>query len=119
MREFTFNNSEATIVLSITELISILKAVLMDHLNIDLDELEVTVLAKYSDNRLYMTLDTELLREKSMYEYIQLVQDIKRIFSPYIFVVNTAIDTNILINKLFAGYDYYRINEDMSIEIYY
>lgn len=119
MREFTLNNSEATVVLSVTDLISILKAILMDHLNIDLDELEVTVLAKYSNNRLHMTLDTESLREKSMYEYIQLVQDIKRIFGPYIFTVNTAIDTNILINKLFAGYDYYRINEDMNIEIYY
>lgn len=119
MREFTLNNSEATVVLSVTDLISILKAILMDHLNIDLDELEVTVLAKYSNNRLHMTLDTESLREKSMYEYIQLVQDIKRIFGSYIFTVNTAIDTNILINKLFAGYDYYRINEDMNIEIYY
>lgn len=119
MRELNINNTEATIVLTVTELISIFKVVLIDRLNIDLDELDVIVLTKYFNNRLYMTLDADLLREKNRFEYFQLIQDIKRAFDPYIFTVNTAIDTNILINKLFSGFDYYRINEDMTIEIYY
>ncbi len=119
MRELNVNESNATIVLSASELISILKSVLIDRLNIDLDKLEITVLYKYLNNRLYITLDTELLRNKSMVYYAQFVHDMKKKFDPYIFTVNTAIDINILINKLFAGYSFYKINEDMAIEIYY
>ena len=120
MREYIIeNNSDATLVLEITDLISILKSVLIDSLNVDLDELEVNVIAKYSNNRLHMTFDTELLKRKSFSEYIQFVDDVKKVFGPFIFTVNTAIETNILINKLFAGYEFYRINEDMSLEIYY
>lgn len=118
MREFNMNTN-ATIVLTVSELISILKSVLIDRLDIDLDDLNVTVLAKYSNNRLHMTLCADLLRETNMLQYVQLIQDMKKIFGPYIFTVSTAIETNILINKLFAGYDFYRINEDMTIEINY
>lgn len=119
MRELNINNTEATVSLTISELITVFKSVLIDRLDIDLDKLDVTVLAKYSNNRLHMTLDADLLRERNRFQYIQFVQDIKRAFDPYIFTVNTAIDTNILINKLFSGFDYYRINEDMTVEIYY
>ena len=118
MQEFIVKN-ETVVKLTVSELISILKSVVLDKLNLDLDDLDISVISKFSNNRLHMTLDTELLRDKSVSEYLQFVQDMKRIFSPYIFTVNTAIDSNILINKLFAGYDYYRINEDMTIEIYY
>ena len=118
MQEFIAKN-ETVVKLTVSELISILKSVVLDRLNLDLDDLDISVISKFSNNRLHMTLDTELLRDKSISEYLQFVQDIKRIFGPYIFIVNTAIDSNILINKLFAGYDYYRINEDMTIEIYY
>lgn len=112
-------DSNATLVLSISELISILKSVLIDKLNIDLDELDVSVIAKYSNNRLHMAFDADLLRRKALVDYIQFIEDIKKVFSPYIFTINTAIDVNILINKLFSGFDYYKINTDMSIEIYY
>lgn len=113
------HDSDATVVLSISELISILKAISKNEYNIDFDELDINVIAKYSNNRLHMTLDTELLRNRSMCDYIQFVKDMKKFFGPYIFTVNTAIDTNILINKLFSGYELYRITEDMMIEIYY
>ena len=118
MRELNINN-QPVVTLTVPELISILKAVLMDRLNLDLDDLDVTVIYKYTNNRLHITLDAELLRNKSLGLYVQFTKDIKRAIDPYIFIVNTAIDTNILINKLFSGYSYYRINEDMTIEIYY
>lgn len=118
MREFNMNTN-TTIVLTISELISILKSVLIDRLDIDLDDLNVTVLAKYSNNRLHMTLCADLLRQTNILQYVQLIQDMKKFFGPSIFTVSTAIETNILINKLFAGYDFYRINEDMTIEINY
>ena len=66
-----------------------------------------------------MVLDTELLREKSIASYLYLIQDIKRIFGPDIFILGASIDTNVLINKIFSGYDYYKINTDMSLELYY
>ena len=119
MRDININNTNATIVITVPELISILKSVLIDRINVDLDELNVIVLAKYSNNRLHITLDADSLRRESMSQYYQLIQNVKRIFSPYIFTVGTAIETNILINKLFAGFDYYKINQDMTIEIYY
>lgn len=118
MQEY-MNKKELVVQLTVPELISILKSVLIDRLNVDLDELDVSVIYKYINNRLIMTLDTELLRNKSVSQYLQFVQDVKRVFGSYIFTVNTAIDVNILINKLFAGYEYYRINENMTIEIYY
>ena len=118
MREFNMNTN-TTIVLTVSELISILKSVLIDRLDIDLDDLNVTVLAKYSNNRLHMTLCTDLLRQANILQYVQLIQNMKKFFGPSIFTVSTAIETNILINKLFAGYDFYRINEDMTIEINY
>lgn len=118
MKELNIIN-EPTVVLSITDLISIFKTVLNDSLGINLDILEVTILAKYSNNRLHMVLDTELLREKSVASYLYLIQDIKRIFGPDIFVLGSSIDTNVLINKIFSGYDYYKINTDMSLELYY
>ena len=118
MREFNMNTN-TTIVLTVSELISILKSVLIDRLDIDLDDLNVTVLAKYSNNRLHMTLCADLLRKTNILQYVQLIQDMKKFFGPSIFTVSTAIETNILINKLFAGYDFYRINEDMTIEINY
>ena len=118
MNELNIIN-EPTIKLEVTELISIFKSILIDSLKIDLDILEVTVVVKYSNNRLHMVLDTELLREKSMTSYLYLIQDIKRIFGPGIFILGSSIDTNILINKIFSGYDYYRINSDMSLELYY
>ena len=118
MREFNMNTN-TTIVLTVSELISILKSVLIDRLDIDLDDLNVTVLAKYSNNRLHMTLCADLLRKTNILQYTQLIQDMKKFFGPSIFTVSTAIETNILINKLFAGYDFYRINEDMTIEINY
>jgi hypothetical protein len=120
MREYNIeNNSDATLVLEITDLISILKSVLIDNLNLDLDKLEVNVIAKYSNNRLHMALGADLLRRTDMFQYIQMIQDMKKFFGPSIFTVSTAIDSNILINKLFTGYEFYRINEDMSLEIYY
>lgn len=112
-------DSNATVVLSASELISVFKSVLISYTDIDLDELGVYTLIKYSNNRLHITLDTELLRETNPCSYIDMVQNIKKVFSPYIFTVNTAIDVNILINELFSGYELYRINEDMTIEIYY
>jgi hypothetical protein len=112
-------DSNATVVLSASELISVFKSVLISYTGIDLDELGVYTIIKYSNNRLHITLDTELLRETNPYSYIDMIQNIKKVFSPYIFTVNTAIDVNILINELFSGYDLYRINEDMTIEIYY
>ena len=118
MRELNVNN-EAIVTLTVPELISILKDVLIDRRNIDLDALNITVIYKYSNNRLHITLDADLLRQRSKFEYIQLVQDIKRVIDPYIFTVNTAIDVNILINKLFSGFDYYQITEDMTIKIFY
>ena len=118
MRELNIIN-EPTVKLNVTDLISIFKAILIDSLNVDLDILEVTVVAKYSNNRLHMVLDTELLREKSMTAYLYLIQDIKRIFGPHIFALGTSIDTNVLINKVFSGYEYYKVNTDMSLEIYY
>lgn len=118
MQEY-INKKELVVQLTVPELISILKSVLMDRLNIDLDELNVSVIYKYINNRLIMTLDADLLRDKSVSQYLQFVQDVKKVFGSYIFTVNTAIDVNILINKLFAGYEYYRINENMTIEIYY
>ncbi len=120
MRNYNMKyESDATVVLSISELISILKTVLIDNLNIDLDKLEVDVIAKYSNNRLHMTLCADLLRRTDILQYVQMVQDIKKFFGPSIFTVSTAIDTNILISKLFSGYDLCRITEDMIIEIYY
>ncbi len=120
MRELKIGyESEATLVLTMPELISILKSVLIDTLNIDLDELGVNVLAKYSNNRIHMTLDAELLRHNSVSKYIQFINDIKRALGPYIFTVNTAIDFNILINRLFSGYNCYTVNKDMITEIYY
>ena len=118
MQEYT-NKKELVVQLTVPELISILKSVLMDRLNVDLDKLDINVIYKYINNRLMITLDTEVLRNKSASQYLQFIQDMKRVFGPYIFTVNTAIDVNILINKLFAGYEYYRINENMTIEIYY
>ena len=111
--------SEATVSLTALELMSIFKSVLLENLNIDLDKLNVISLIKYSNNRLHITLDTEELRNTNPVLYLDMIHNIKKIFSPYIFTVNTAIDVNILINKLFSGYDYYSINEDMIIEIYY
>lgn len=120
MRELEMNlKSEATLVLTMPELISILKSVLIDSLNIDLDELGVNVLVKYSNNRVHMTLDAELIRHNSISKYVQFINDIKRVLGPYIFTVNTAIDFNVLINSLFSGYDCYTVNKDMIIEIYY
>lgn len=120
MRELNIINlDEPTVKLNISDLISIFKTVLIDSLNVDLDILEVTVIAKYSNNRLHMALDTELLREKSMTSYLYLIQDIKRIFGPHIFILGTSIDTNVLINKIFSGYERYKVNTDMSLEIYY
>lgn len=119
MRELSIEIAEPTLVLTTIEIISIFKSVLIDCANIDLDELEVYPITKYSNNRLHITLDMDLLRENSAYLYYDTIQIIKKIFSPYIFTVNTALDINILINKLFTGYEYYRINEDMTIEIYY
>ena len=113
------NKKKLVVQLTVPELISILKSILMDRLNVDLDELDVNVIYKYINNRLIITLDTELLRNKSISLYLQFIKDVKRVFGPYIFTVNTAIETNILINKLFAGYDHYIIHEDMIIEIYY
>ena len=113
------NRYEPVIKLTAPELISILKAVLMDRLDIDLDKLDVNVIVKYSNNRLHITLGADLLRRTNILQYVQLVQDMKKFFGPSIFTVSTAIETNILINKLFAGFEYYRINEDMTIEIYY
>jgi hypothetical protein len=117
MRDLNTNNN--LMVLTVPELISILKSVLIDRLDIDLDELDITVIYKYSNNRLHITLDTDILRQKSRYEYIQFVQDVKRAIDPFIFTVNTAIDVNILINKLFSGFEFYQIDEDMNIKIYY
>ena len=120
MREYNIeNNSDATLVLEITDLISILKSVLIDNLNLDLDKLEVSVIAKYSNNRLHMALGADLLKRTDILQYVQMIQDMKKFFGPSIFTVSTAIEPNILINKLFAGYEFYRINEDMSLEIYY
>ena len=118
MQEY-MNKKELVVQLTVPELISILKSVLMDRLKVDLDQIDVSVIYKYINKRLIMTLDTDLLRNKSVSQYLQFVQDVKRVFGSYIFTVNTAIDVNILINKLFAGYEYYRINENMIIEIYY
>jgi hypothetical protein len=118
MQEY-MNKKELVVQLTVPELISILKSVLMDRLNVDLDKLDINVIYKYINNRLMITLDTEVLRDKSASQYLQFIQDMKRVFGPYIFTVNTAIDVNILINKLFAGYEYYRINENTTIEIYY
>ena len=111
--------NEFMISLTIPELISILKSVLIDRINVNLDELDINVISKYINNMLYMTFDTEQLREESEYKYIQFVQDVKRVFGPYIFTVNTQMETNILINNLFAGYDHYETYEDMTIKIYY
>lgn len=120
MKEYNIKyETNATLVLTMPELISILKNVLVDRINIDLDKLEVNVLAKYTNNRLHMTLDAELIRRKDILAYMQFIDDVKKVFGPYIFTVNTAIETNILINKLFAGFDYYVIKEDMTIELYY
>lgn len=120
MRELMMNyESEATVTLTMPELISILKSVLIDNLNIDLDELGVNVLVKQFNNRIHMTLDAELIRHDSVSKYIQFINDVKRVLGPYIFAVNTAIDFNVLINRLFSGYDYYTVNKDMIIEIYY
>ena len=119
MRELTINNeSNATVTLTMPELISILKSVLIDDLNIDLDELGVNVIVKYY-NKVHMTLDAEILRHKGISNYIQFINDVKKVFGPFIFTINTAIDFNVLINRLFAGYDYYTVNKDMNIEIYY
>lgn len=117
MRELNINNN--IVVLTVPELISILKSVLIDRLDIDLDELDITVIYKYTNNRLHITLDADILRNKSRYQYIQFIQDVKKVIDPFIFTVNTAIDVNILINKLFSGFDYYQIDEDMMIKIYY
>ena len=111
--------SDATVVLTISELISILKNVLKDSINLDLDELNIVPIAKYSNNRLHLTLDADSLFEESYYKYYCFIEDVKRVFGPFIFAVNTAVETNILINKLFSGFDHYRINNDMTIEIYY
>lgn len=110
---------EPTLVLTMPELISILKSVLIDSLYIDLDELGVNVLVRYSNNRIHMTLDAELLRHESVFKYAQFINDIKRVLGPYIFTVNTAIDFNMLINRLFSGYNCYTVNKDMIVEIYY
>lgn len=118
MRELTINNN-AVITLTVPELMSILKSVLIDRRNIDLDELGITIIYKYTNNRLHITLDADLLRQKSRYAYLEFIQDVKKVIDPYIFTVNTALDINILINKLFSGFDYYQINEDMIIKIYY
>lgn len=118
MRELTINNN-AVITLTVPELMSILKSVLIDRRNIDLDELGITIIYKYTNNRLHITLDADLLRQKSRYAYLEFIQDVKKAIDPYIFTVNTALDINILINKLFSGFDYYQINEDMIIKIYY
>ncbi len=112
-------NKEALKVVTITEFISIFKNVLINQLDMDLDELNVTVIAKYSNNRLHMTLDTDILKRNNFLQYIQFVQLMKKIFDPFIFTVNTALDVNILINKLFLDFEYYRVNSDMSIELYY
>lgn len=120
MRELETNfKSDATLVLTMPELISILKSVLIDGLDIDLDKLGVNVLVKYSNNRIHMTLDAESIRDNSVFEYIQFINDVKRVLSPYIFTVYTAIDFNVLINSLFSGYDYYTVNKDMIVKIYY
>jgi hypothetical protein len=119
MRDLSIEVIEPTLVLTATEIISIFKSVLIECADIDLDKLEVYSIIKYSNNRLHITLDMDLLRENSAYLYYDTIQIIKKMFSPYIFTVNTALDVNILINKLFTGYEYYRINEDMTIEIYY
>lgn len=118
MKELNIMN-EPTVILNISDLISIFKSILIDSLNVNLDILEVTVVVKYLNNRLHMVLDTELLREKSMTSYLYLIQDIKRVFGPDIFILGASIDTNVLINKIFSGYNFYRINQDMSLEIYY
>lgn len=120
MREFNMEGtSNAIISLTALELMSVFKSVLREETNIDLDLLGVFTLIKYSNNRLCITLDTEELRENRPCFYLDMIHNIKKIFSPYIFTVNTAIDINILINKLFSGYEYYTINEDMTIKIYY
>jgi hypothetical protein len=120
MKEYNIKyETNATLVLTMPELISILKSVLIDSLNIDLDKLGVNVLVKYSNNRIHMTLDAELIRHNSVSKYIQFINDVKRVLGPYIFTVSTAIDFNVLINSLFSGYDYYTVNKDMIIEIYY
>jgi hypothetical protein len=118
MRELNMNN-EAVVSLTVPELISILKSVLIDRRNVDLDELNVTVIYKYSNDRLHITLDADLLRQKSKYAYLEFINDVKKAIDPYIFTVNTAVDVNILINKLFSGFDYYTIDENMIIKIYY
>lgn len=115
----SMKKNEPVIKLTTSELVSIFKSILLDRLDIDLEELDVNVIVKYSNNRLHMTLGTDLLRRTNIVQYVQLIQDMKKFFGPAIFTVSTAIDSNILINKLFAGYDYYRINEDITIEIYY
>ena len=118
MRELNISN-EAVVTLTVPELISILKSVLIDRRNVDLDELNITVIYKYSNNRLHITLDTDLLRQQSRYAYLEFIQDMKKVIDPYIFTVNTAIDVNILINKLFSGFNYYQIDENMTIKIFY
>lgn len=122
MREYNVGlqcEPEATIVLTVSELISVFKNVLIDSIGLDLDELNIIPIVKFSNNRLHLTLDADSLRDISCYKYFSFIENIKRVFGPYIFTVNTAIETNILINSLFSGFDYYRINEDMTIEIYY
>jgi hypothetical protein len=120
MRESNMKEvSNAIISLTALELISVFKSVLKEETNIDLDTLGVFALVKYSNNRLCITLDTEELRENRPCFYLDMIHNIKKVFSPYIFTVNTAIDINILINKLFSGYEYYTINKDMTIKIYY
>lgn len=119
MKDLYIEVAEPTILLTATEIISIFKSVLIDSANIDLDKLGVYTIIKYFNNRLHITLDMDELRNKNSYLYYETVHIIKRLFSPYIFTVNTALDVNILINKLFSGYEYYKINEDATIEIYY
>ena len=80
MRELNINN-EAVVSLTVPELISILKSVLIDRRNIDLDELNVTVIYKYSNNRLHITLDADLLRQKSRSAYLEFVQGIKKVIT--------------------------------------
>ena len=64
MRELSIEIVEPTLVLTTIEIISIFKSVLIDCANIDLDELEVYPIIKYSNNRLHITLDMDLLRTR-------------------------------------------------------
>lgn len=92
-----------------TEYCILFKRYVEDNLDIDLDELDVLVIA---NSEMELTLDTSILEKNDEEEYYLLIKELKHHFGKSVFTNKYSLSSRIINRRLFFGcIDYYVEND--------